>query len=214
MNFVPVFIRSFSRTASVRMIPSLHYAHPHIFQRFSSIYKSAYSIDKIYPGCNPSDIANLVHHDYAKQYSMEVREKFTGYIPADALQIRAMRSGGPGGQGVNTSNSKIEVRFNLDEADWIPFWIKKKFMEIQKHRINKKNEFIISSERTRTQLLNRADCLDRIRHYVREAETAATPIEIPPEELEKRKKSEEKANERRLLDKRSRSMTKSSRGSL
>ena len=44
----------------------------------SSVYKSAYSIDKIYPGSAAIDIANLVHHEYAKQYSVEAREKFTG----------------------------------------------------------------------------------------------------------------------------------------
>lgn len=180
----------------------------------SSIYKSAYSIDKIYPGSSPYDIANLVHHDYAKQYSVETREKFTGYIPSGALEIRWMRSSGPGGQSVNTSNSKVEVRFNVGQADWIPLWIKKQFVTDQKNRINKRNEFVISSEKTRTQLLNQADCMDRIRHYIRESEIRATPKEVDPEEEELRSKRAAKANERRLLEKKQRSVTKSGRGPL
>ena len=48
----------------------------------------------------------------------------SGFIPTHALQFRFMRSSGPGGQSVNTSNTKVEVRFSLDEADWIPLWIK------------------------------------------------------------------------------------------
>jgi len=180
----------------------------------SSVYKSAYSIDKIYPGSAAIDIANLVHHEYAKQYSVEAREKFTGYIPSNALEIRSMRSSGPGGQSVNTSNSKVEVRFNVELADWIPLWIKKQFIEDQKHRINKRNEFVISSEKTRTQLLNQADCLDRIRHYIRESEVKATPKEVDPEEEELKKKKADKANERRLLEKKRHSLKKSGRGPL
>merc|ERR1719167_1831172 len=167
----------------------------------SPIFKSVYNIENIYPGCSAADIANLLHHDFAKKYSVEVREKFTGYIPDHALLIKALRSSGPGGQSVNTSNTKVEVRFNVEEADWIPIWIKKQFMISQKHRINKRNEFVITSEKTRTQLLNQADCLDRIRHYIREAEEEAL--------AEKRKA---KANERRLLEKRMKSFNNSMKG--
>jgi len=180
----------------------------------STVYKSAYSIDKIYPGCSATDIANLVHHEYAKQYSVEARDKFTGYIPPEALTIKAMRSSGPGGQGVNTSNTKVEVRFNVEQAHWIPLWIKKQFVSDQKHRINKREEFVITSEKTRSQLLNQADCLDRIRHYIRESEVRATPKEIDPEEEELKKKREAKANERRLVDKKRNSLKKSGRGPL
>jgi len=190
-------------------------ANHRVSLRFASTdFKSAYSIDKIYPGCSAADVANLVHHEFAKQYSVEVREKFTGYIPSEALEIRAMRSSGPGGQSVNTSNTKIEIRFNVEQAHWIPLWIKKQFILDQKHRINKRNEFIISSEKTRSQLLNQADCLDRIRHYIREAEVTATPKEVDPEEEALKKRREEKANERRLMDKKRHSQKKSGRGPL
>jgi len=186
-----------------------------LFLRFASTtYKSAYSIDKIYPGCSPTDIANLIHHEYAKQYSVESRDKFTGYIPPEALTIKAMRSSGPGGQSVNTSNTKVEVRFNVEQAHWIPLWIKKQFISDQKHRINKRDEFVITSEKTRSQLLNQADCLDRIRHYIRESEVSATPKEIDPVEEALKKKREAKANERRLVDKKRNSLKKSGRGPL
>lgn len=180
----------------------------------SPIFKSLYNIENIYPGCNASDVANLLHHEFAKKYSVEVREKFNGYIPDRALLIRAMRSGGPGGQSANTSNTKVEVRFNVEEADWIPLWIKKQFLIEQKHRINKRNEFIITSEKTRTQLLNQADCVDRIRHYIREAEAAATPKEVDPEEEALAEKRKAKANERRLLEKRMKSYNSSMKGSV
>lgn len=218
MNPCPHLLRSFSRFSSTlrslpRLRPSVYFLQPK-GAAASSSFQSAYSIDKIYPGSSVNDVANLVHHEHAKQYSMEVREKFTGFIPTQALQFRFMRSSGPGGQSVNTSNTKVEVRFSLDEADWIPLWIKKQFSEDQKPRINKKNEFIISSERTRTTLLNQADCIDRIRHHIREAEIKATPKEVDPEEEERMRKREVKANERRLVEKKRRSITKGGRGQM
>merc|ERR1712228_670819 len=82
----------------------------------SSIYKSAYSIDKIYPGSSPYDIANLVHHDYAKQYSVETREKFTGYIPSGALEIRWMRSSGPGESYQQTKRIRHQFGKNANSA--------------------------------------------------------------------------------------------------
>jgi len=180
----------------------------------SPIFKSLYNIENIYPGCSAADVANLLHHEFAKKYSVEVRDKFTGYIPDNALVIRAMRSSGPGGQSVNTSSTKVEVRFNVEEADWIPLWIKKQFTIDQKHRINKRNEFIITSEKTRTQLLNQADCLDRIRHHIREAEATATPKEVDPAEAALGEKRKAKANERRLLEKRIKSHNNSMKGPL
>jgi len=238
MNPCPLFREALPRLSSLRAIstlrpcvcPSVHLSvhpsvvvspsiHLHLLSsaslRFASTaYKSAYSIDKIYPGASPSDIANLVHHEYDKQYSDEVRDKFTGFIPPEALTIKSMRSSGPGGQSVNTSNTKVEVRFDVEQANWIPIWIRKQFVLDQKHRINKRQEFVITSEKTRSQHLNQADCLERIRHYIRLAEATATPKEVDPEEEELRKKREEKANERRLMDKKRHSLKKSSRGAM
>jgi len=216
MNPCPHLLRSFPRfSSSLRSLPRPPPSACVLLHKYaSSSFQSAYSIDKIYSGSSPNDIAALVHHDYAKQYSVEVREKFTGFIPSEALHFRYMRSSGAGGQSVNTSNTKVEVRFNLDEAHWIPIWIKKQFVEDHKHRINKNNEFVLTSDRTRTQLLNQADCMDRIRHYIREAEVKATPKEVDPEEEERKKKSEAKANETRLLEKQRRSLTKDGRGQM
>jgi len=187
----------------------------HLLARRCCTYKSVYGLDMIHPGSSPADISLDLQHTLVKQYSNETRDKFSGFIPIQALQIRSMRGSGPGGQSVNKSNSKVEVRFNVQEADWIPLWIKKKFTENQKHRINKDNEFIISSEKTRTMLLNQADCMDRIRHYIREAELQATPPPPPSaEEVALSKKRERKANERRLLDKRVKAFSKGGRGAL
>jgi ribosome-associated protein len=34
-------------------------------------------------------------------------------IPLDELEFRASRASGPGGQGVNTTDSRVELRFDV-----------------------------------------------------------------------------------------------------
>lgn len=40
-------------------------------------------------------------------------------IPREKLQLKFCRSSGPGGQHVNKTNSKAEIRFKINEADWL-----------------------------------------------------------------------------------------------
>lgn len=46
-------------------------------------------------------------------------ERFNGYIPLDQLDITYSKSSGPGGQNVNKVNTKVDVRFHLQSANWI-----------------------------------------------------------------------------------------------
>ncbi|KAK3090933.1 hypothetical protein FSP39_015830 [Pinctada imbricata] len=82
-----------------------------------------------------------------------------------------------------TVNSKVEVRFHIDSATWIPDWVKPRLMEKERGRINKDGVLIISSDKTRVQMLNKADCIDKIRTMVFQA--SEKPKE--PSEEEKRK---------------------------
>ena len=55
-------------------------------------------------------------------------------IPAAELQWRFARASGPGGQGVNTTDSKVELRFDLErsQTDFVEEW---RAMLIQERRV-------------------------------------------------------------------------------
>ncbi|KAF5919469.1 hypothetical protein HPG69_006069 [Diceros bicornis minor] len=130
-------------------------------------FQSIYSLDKLYPESRGSDTAWRVPDD-AKQANND--------IPLDRLTISYCRSSGPGGQNVNKVNSKAEVRFHLATADWIAEPVRQKMAITHKNKINRSGELILTSERSRYQFRNLADCLQKIRDMIAEAsQTAKEP---------------------------------------
>ena len=88
-------------------------------------------------------------------------------IPRSQLEVRASRSGGSGGQNVNKVETKMEIRFHLGSCTWIPQDVKMRLAEQFGSRINKNDEFVISSELTRSQLQNLEDCIDKLYSMVK-----------------------------------------------
>ncbi|UKK01043.2 peptide chain release factor 2 [Theileria orientalis] len=56
------------------------------------------------------------------------RRFFSLNIPIKKLQISTSRSSGPGGQSVNKSETKVQIRFNVQSADWLSDELKEKFL--------------------------------------------------------------------------------------
>ncbi|XP_077979711.1 large ribosomal subunit protein mL62-like [Glandiceps talaboti] len=134
-------------------------------------FKSIYSLDKLYP--NSSGDFNVPYSPHSSQVSSD---DFTGHIPVDKLTIKYSRSSGPGGQNVNKVNSKVDVRFNVQTAEWIPEGTRTKMLEKFKTKINAKGELIITSDTTRAQIKNLSECLQKLRDMISEADRKPTPI--------------------------------------
>ncbi|XP_046659989.1 peptidyl-tRNA hydrolase ICT1, mitochondrial [Homalodisca vitripennis] len=170
--------------------------------RSESNYQSSISLKSLYP-------SSSLHLTTPKQVPERPDGKFNGYIPVESLTITYSRSSGPGGQNVNTVNTKVDVRFQVDKAEWLSPNTRAKIADVHKTKISKDGFLIVRSDKTRSQQLNLADCMEILRVMIREAEY--NPPEPSPETQEQIRRRKEKANQQRLIEKRSRSQLKASR---
>eukprot|EP00930_Biecheleria_cincta_P065715 TRINITY_DN5157_c0_g1_i2.p1 TRINITY_DN5157_c0_g1~~TRINITY_DN5157_c0_g1_i2.p1 ORF type:complete len:212 (+),score=33.87 TRINITY_DN5157_c0_g1_i2:189-824(+) len=92
-----------------------------------------------------------------------------GHAP-DALLKKVSRSGGPGGQSVNMSDTRVQLSFRLEDAAWLPDAIKGKMRVIHKNRISKSGEFSVAVQTTSSQIQNEKLAVALIQKLVKEAE--------------------------------------------
>jgi ribosome-associated protein len=71
------------------------------------------------------------------------------------VQFSASRSGGPGGQNVNKVNTKIELRFSVQESVVFDEEQKQLILLKLKNRINNQGELLLTSSAERTQWRNK-----------------------------------------------------------
>ncbi|CAA6673594.1 unnamed protein product [Spirodela intermedia] len=108
-------------------------------------------------------------------------------------------SGGPGGQNVNKVNTKVDMRFNVKNAYWLSDRIRERILQMEKNRINKDGEIVISSTKTRTQKGNIEDALEKLQAII----DAAAYVPPPPSEEQKKRitKLANAAEQKRLQNK-------------
>lgn len=121
-------------------------------------------------------------------------------IPPDELSWRFSRSPGPGGQSVNTTDSRAELSYDLAASEVLPPPLKERAMRALEGRLAGGVITVTASE-YRSQLRNREAAAERLSALLTEA-TAAPP---PPR---RRTRPSRAARERRLADKQRRSQTK------
>jgi ribosome-associated protein len=101
--------------------------------------------------------------------SLEVTSEVS--IPRDELSIRASRSGGAGGQHVNTSSTRIELLWNIVGTRALPDSVRDGVLNRLKKRTNADGFIRIVSSEHRSQLRNREAAEERLVKLVRGALT-------------------------------------------
>jgi ribosome-associated protein len=96
-------------------------------------------------------------------------------IPDHELDFAVSRSGGPGGQNVNKVSTRVTLRFNVDSSAALTSDQRRRIHSRLATRINKEGILQVTSQRTRSQELNRADVLERFVELLREALHKETP---------------------------------------
>jgi ribosome-associated protein len=134
---------------------------------------------------------------------MEIRPGLT--IPADELSWRTSRAGGPGGQHVNTTDSRVELIFALADSTVLTPAVKQRLRALAGRRVGRDGTLTLASGRHRSQHRNRNACAERLRELILQA------LEPPPPPRRKTRPSRA-ARQRRLTAKKQRGETKRGRG--
>jgi len=124
-------------------------------------------------------------------------------IPDAELVERFSRSSGPGGQGVNTTDSRVELTFDLAASPSVPNDLREPMQERLAQRLVNGVLTVVAQEH-RTQLANRRAARDRLAALLREATSPPAPPRRPTRPTRASK-------ERRLEGKRRRGETKRGR---
>jgi ribosome-associated protein len=95
-------------------------------------------------------------------------------IPASELRERFSRSSGPGGQHVNTTDSRVELSFDLANSPSVPEWLRTRMLDRLATRLVNGVLTIAASEQ-RAQLQNRAAARERLASLLRDAAAAPGP---------------------------------------
>lgn len=94
-------------------------------------------------------------------------------IPGRELEERASRASGPGGQGVNTTSSAVELRWDLDGSTALSAAEKRRVRENLGTRITDDGTFIVRASDHRSQHRNRSAARQRL------AKMVATAMQPP-----------------------------------
>lgn len=124
-------------------------------------------------------------------------------IPAGELAERFSRSSGPGGQGVNTADSRVELSFDVARSPAVPERLRGRLLDRLGNRLVDGVLTIAASEH-RAQLQNRQAARERLAALLRAAAAPPPPARRPT-------KPSRRAKERRLTEKRRRGETKRNR---
>lgn len=126
------------------------------------------------------------------------------YLPRAELTFRASRSGGPGGQHVNTSSTRVELVWNVTASPTLTEPQRARIAERLANRINSEGELLLAESGSRSQAQNKEAVVERLVELLRDA------LHIP--KARRKTRPPRAAHERRLESKKRRSETKRMRG--
>ena len=124
-------------------------------------------------------------------------------IPASELRERFSRSSGPGGQSVNTTDSRAELSFDVERSPSLPEYARQRALERLGSRLAD-GVLTIASSVERSQLMNRVAARARLTALLRDAIA-------PPQRPRVATKPSRAAKARRVEDKRRRAQVKRNR---
>jgi len=125
-------------------------------------------------------------------------------IPESELDESSSRAGGPGGQHVNKTATRITLRWNLSTSPSLREWQRRRLTERLSSKLTREGEIILHASSSRSQKKNRIDARRRLIELLQEA------MYVKP--TRKATKPSRGQKERRITNKKKRSQAKKLRG--
>ena len=125
------------------------------------------------------------------------------FISEDELVFKASRSGGPGGQNVNKVNTRVTLFFDVVNCESLSDWQKQRILTRLATRTDKNGILRVVSQKFRTQRANRNAAVERLQELLTDA--------LKTRPIRKKTKVSYAAKQRRLEEKRRRSLLKRQR---
>lgn len=122
------------------------------------------------------------------------------------LTFKTSKSGGPGGQHVNKTETKIELLFDINASKILTTWEKSILFENLSHKINQNGILSVVVSETRSQVKNKEIAVNRFFSILKKG-LKKNKKRIPT-------KTPNKAIKKRLLEKSKRSELKKNRGNI
>ncbi len=98
---------------------------------------------------------------------METVNQF--HIPEHELEISASRAGGPGGQHVNTSSTRITVRWNVHTTTALNDAEKERVMQKLQSQITTEGDILVHHSSSRSQQQNKEAAIKLLTHKIQQA---------------------------------------------
>ena len=124
-------------------------------------------------------------------------------ISEDGLVFKASRSGGPGGQNVNKVNTRMTLFFDVGNCENLSEAQKRRILTRLRTRTDKNGVLRVVSQKHRTQRANREAAIERLQGLLADA--------LKTRPVRKKTKVSYAAKQRRLEEKRRRSLLKQQR---
>jgi ribosome-associated protein len=96
-------------------------------------------------------------------------------VPVAELEFKASRASGPGGQGVNTTDSRVELRFDLAGSPSLPPEARELALRRLGPRLDSNGVLRVVAQAQRSQLANRRAAVERFTELLSAALATATP---------------------------------------
>ncbi|HCO93193.1 MAG TPA: aminoacyl-tRNA hydrolase [Phycisphaerales bacterium] len=125
------------------------------------------------------------------------------FINNDELVFKASRSSGPGGQNINKVNTRVTLFFDVANCPSLSDWQKQRILARLATRTDKNGVLRVVSQKFRTQRANRNAAVERLQQLLTDA--------LKTRPIRKKSKISYAAKQRRLEQKRRRSLLKQQR---